>query len=49
MEELPVREYLVLPVPEGPDKLSLNNAINHGARPFALPDKQSKHTNNYTL
>lgn len=49
MEALPVREYLVLPVPEGPDKLSLNNVIHHGAGPLALPHKESKHTNNYTL
>lgn len=49
METLPVREWPPLPVPEGPDKLSLNNVINHGAGPLALPHKESKHTNNYTL
>lgn len=49
MEALPVREDLALPVPEGPDKLSLNNVINHSTGPLALPHKESKHTNNYTL
>lgn len=49
MEALPVKEWPLLPVPEGPDKLSLNNVINHCTGPLALPHKESKHTNNYTL